>query len=215
MNKIENISEICQDLFAWNSHQIIKPHTSGYWVDFGARNWGTGFGQNNTVLLYNNGWKGLSMDIEDFSSTYSNLDSSRVHFEQIDCTNSSKIYDLFKNQNVPKQIDYLNFDIDESTEKGLITLEGLLEKGYTFNIITIEHDSYRFGIKIRDKQRNLLEKYNYIRVAELDLYEDWWIYSDVYTNKFEILKPISSILHKGGFNQEDLNFFKETINKLI
>jgi hypothetical protein len=114
----------------------------------------------------------------------------------------------------PKQVDYLNFDIDESTEMGLVTLENILKNNYIFNIITIEHDSYRFGTRVRDLQRTLLEEYDYIRVAELDLYEDWWIHKSVYNNKFDILKEFSTIPHKGGFNQQDLIEFQTIVNKL-
>ena len=214
MNNTTGISETCQDLFAHYAHNIIKPNTTGYWVDFGARNWGDGFGQNNTVLLYENGWSGLSMDIGDFGDTYSNLDKNRVHFEKIDCTLIDDVNTLFKKINVPKVVDYLNFDIDEATEHGLLTLEALIKDGYQFNIITIEHDSYRFDTRVRNLQRDLLTEHGYILVAELDLYEDWWIHSSVCVDEFDKLKPISEIKHQGGFSQESLGKLKQCVEQL-
>ena len=216
MNTITNISETCQDLFAFNVNLIVNQDKLGYWVDFGARNWGQGFGQNNSVLLYNNGWSGLSMDIGNYGYTYNDLDKSRVHFEQIDCTDAFKVWVLFQDQKVPKRVEYLNFDIDEATEQGLSTLESLIERGdYVFNCITIEHDSYRFGTKVRDMQREMLTKHGYVLAAELDMYEDWWIHDSVYSNKFNVLKPISEIKHNGGFNKESLNKIKECVEQII
>lgn len=215
MRKVINISETCQDLFAYNVHEVVKPNTVGYWVDFGARNWGAGFGQNNTTLLYNNGWSGLSMDIGNYKETYVHLDQSRVHFEQIDCTNVSKMWDLFEKIKVPHQVNYLNFDIDEGTERGLITLESFLEANYTFDSITIEHDSYRFGVRVRDLQRDLLDRYGYVMVAELDLYEDWWIHQSIYSSKFEILKEISDIKHEGGFNSDKLSLLQRIVASIV
>lgn len=209
-----NKSETCQDLFALLAHQIIKPNSAGFWVDFGARNWGNGFGQNNTVLLYEKGWSGLSMDIGDFGKTYDDLDKSRVFFEKIDCTNVSEVKKLFTQHNVPKTIDYLNFDIDEATEGGLQTLASLIEDGYIFNIITIEHDSYRVGTRVRNLQRDLLSKCLYVRVGELDKYEDWWIHSSVHTKDFEKLAELSSIEHRGRFTADDLLKVKNLVMSL-
>lgn len=214
MSNIKGISETCQDLFAYYAHNIINTNTTGYWVDFGARNWGDGFGQNNTVLLYENGWSGLSLDIGDFKDTYSDLDKNRVHFERIDCTLVDDVCILFKKVNVPKVVDYLNFDIDEATESGLFTLEALMDSGYQFNVTTIEHDSYRFGTRVRDLQREMLTKRGYILAAELDMYEDWWIHRSVYVDKFDKLRPISEIKHQGGFNQESLNKLEQYIKQL-
>lgn len=214
MKQVINKSETCQDLFAYYAHNIIKPNTTGYWVDFGARNWGDGFGQNNTVLLYENGWSGLSMDIGDFEHTYAHLDKNRVHFEKIDCTNTNEVCELFKKVNVPKTIDYLNFDIDDATEYGLLTLDILINDGYVFNIITMEHDSYRAGISVREKQRNMLYSYGYELVGELDLYEDWWIHKSVYNNQFQKLNNLASIKHNGGFNQHELAKLYNIVNEL-
>jgi hypothetical protein len=207
---IKEKTETCQDLFAYVVNQ--NQPTPKNWVDIGSRNFGSGFGMNNTVLLYENGWNGISMDIGDFKESYSSLDPNRVSFEQIDCTDKDVLLEMFKKHQVPTRVNYLSFDIDESTSEGLLALEYVMNAGdYIFNCITIEHDSYRFGTSVRDQQREFFKKYDYILVAELDLYEDWWIHSSIYNDTFDSLKQISQIKHDGGFSKDSLSKLSEII----
>lgn len=213
--KIQEKTQTCQDLFAYVINKNSTPTSNKFWVDIGSRNFGDGFGMNNTVLLYENGWNGISMDIEDFSNSYSDLNPDRVTFIPMDCTDSDLLLETFKKYNVPNNVNYLSFDIDESTLLGLTSLKHVIDNGnYIFNCITIEHDSYRFGTTVRDKQREFFKNYGYILVAELDLYEDWWVHSSIYDSKFEILKQINQIQHNGGFSDQSLLKLSNIIHEL-
>lgn len=216
MRQIYNKSETQQDLFAFVVNEILHPGMPGVWVDIGARNFGAGFGQNNTEFLYECGWSGLSLDIGDYESTYNQLDSKRVKFKQLDCTNSELLVATLQENNIPKLINYLSFDIDDATEQGLIALEAVLDQGYLFECATIENDAYRFTTRVRDKQRKLFSERGYILAVELDLYEDWWIHKSVYSDRFKCLLEIKDrIKHNSGFSVEDLNYLHETLTRII
>lgn len=215
---INNKSDMHQDLFAYAINQTINPNSPGRWVDIGARNFGKGFGQNNTEFLYEKGWGGLSLDIEDFTESYSALDQQRVQFKPLDCTDPELLLSTFQEHNVPTVVDYLSFDIDESTEKGMVALKHVIDNGnYIFNCVTIEHDSYRFGTATRDSQRKFFTDLGYTLVAELDMYEDWWVHNSIYTPAFDILSRISQeVKHSGvGYSPESVSLVKDTLLELL
>lgn len=217
MIQIHNKSETQQDLFAFIVHEIAHPKTPGTWVDIGARNFGAGFGQNNTEFLYEQGWSGLSMDISDFGDSYKHLDTTRVAFEQIDCTNPELLLSAINKYSIPKRINYLSFDIDDATEQGLVALGKIIdEEGYTFDSITFENDSYRFNTRVRDIQRSFFIDRGYVLAAELDLYEDWWIHKTIYSERFQPLQEIKhKIKHNSGFNYEDLSYLHNVLVGLL
>lgn len=215
---MNNKSDMHQDLFAYAINQTINPNTPGRWVDIGARNFGGGYGQNNTEFLYEHGWGGLSLDIEDFTPSYAMVDPKRVQFKPLDCTDAELLLQAFQENNVPTVVEYLSFDIDDSTEKGMAALKYVIDAGgYIFNCITIEHDSYRAGTAIRDFQRSFFTELGYTMVAELHMYEDWWVHNSVYTPAFEILKRISDeVKHDGvGYTQEGILLVKNTLLELL
>ena len=88
---------------------------------------------------------------------------------------------LFLEYKVPKIIDYLSLDIDENTTE---CLEKIPLDKYQFKVITIEHDSYRFGTVPRDVQRKILQNAGYYLLCQdltcpplfnTQYFEDWWI----------------------------------------
>jgi hypothetical protein len=187
MEKIKSYSSHGQDLFPL----YIMGNKPGYWVDIGARTFYTSpFGANNTRLLYENGWQGLSLDIQDFHSEYKNL--KNVHFEVVDCKNKEKIKEIFLKHNVPTIIDYLSHDIDESK-----TIEGLKSidfNKYKFRCITIENASYIFGQQNKIKQREFLKSHGYVLAGEIIDFEDWWVHPDlVDLNRVKHIERIKEI----------------------
>jgi FkbM family methyltransferase len=127
---------------------------------------------NNTLLLEEKGWTGFSFDIIDFSKEW---ETRKNPFIQADCIKCDfTIYDI------PKTVDYLSLDI-EGVGARFLVLKRLLEMGYEFKVITIEHDSYRgFDEVERNPQRVLLSQKGYT-LAQGDVqhngmkFEDWWI----------------------------------------
>ena len=90
-------------------------------------------------------------------------------------------FNLMRHVNL-KNIDYLGIDVDEYSAACLVKIP--LEK-YKFKVITIEHDSYRFGAGLCNVQRDILSYYGYTLVCknitclpllENQYFEDWWVY---------------------------------------
>ena len=63
---------------------------------------------------------------------------------------------LFEERNYPKQIDYLQLDIDPA-EGTLNALKTLPLDEYRFSVITYETDVYSSGADIQDEQIKILE----------------------------------------------------------
>lgn len=81
-------------------------------------------------------------------------------------------------------MDYLSVDIDENSA---LALKKLPLDDYRFNVITIEHDAYRFNDSLRNEEREILLGSNYILLFPNVLvplgcgmgpdlpFEDWWV----------------------------------------
>jgi hypothetical protein len=92
----------------------------------------------------------------------------------------------FKDHNFPKQIDFLQVDVDAGyNESGdpvgnaaqtLLALIALPLNIYRFSVITFEHDAlmYHQNISVREAQRVILTALGYKLVVRNN-YEDWWV----------------------------------------
>ena len=170
----KNYSKHFQDLFVLS---MFKGKTKGTYLEIGS---GDPFIHNNTALLEEWGWKGISVD--NSQSLCYNFKENRNN--TIICADATEIgwVDLFNKHCLDPVIDYLQIDCDEAS---LGILEDLPLKGYKFGVITFEHDSYRLGTEIRDKARALLHNLGYVLVVndvaftEEAPYEDWYAHPDV------------------------------------
>ena len=78
-----------------------------------------------------------------------------------------------------KTLDYLSFDVDEAS---MATLRRFPFEHIRFNVMTVEHDRYRFGQDVADEMRDILLKNGYVILCK-DVcndnlpYEDWWVHS--------------------------------------
>jgi hypothetical protein len=179
-------SQCGQDLFVFNLLKI----KNGTFLDLGCylpKN------INNTFLLEQNGWVGISLDINDYSNQWS---IRKNKFIQCDCFEQD--YNLLLSQNYESNvIDYLTLDMEVLGDRYKL-LDIVLKTNYEFKVITIEHDSHS-GINnvINEKlpQRELLEKMGYVLVCgdvshkdfPNDFYEDWWVNKKYVTE--EMYKP--------------------------
>jgi hypothetical protein len=171
-------SQSMQDIFILT---LLNGKTNGTYLELGAFdpvNW------NNTYLLSQFGWTGVSIDIiKTLESTWKEKRPTSIFIGQDAFTIDYSA--LLEKYNFPKQIDFLQVDIDDVNAN--ILLDSLLLLGYRFSVIMAEHDFFipgnadeKLGLE------NVLNKHNYKRLVEnvtcKDFgsddhvpYEDWWI----------------------------------------
>ena len=161
-----------QDMFVLS---MLDGKKNGVYVEIGADKPRV---ISNTYLLENNfDWSGVSFELDADKVTYFNS----IRKNKCLCEDAT-LYDyksLFEERNYPKQIDYLQLDIDPA-EGTLRALKVLPLDDYRFSVITYETDVYSSGADIQDEQIEILESHGYQLVAknvkcEGNPYEDWWI----------------------------------------
>jgi hypothetical protein len=152
---------------------MTEEKCNGFYVELGADEPYKG---SNTVLLEKMGWTGLAID---------NNPESVEQYRQSDRKNKSVCADAitfdyrkyFVENNFPKQIDYLQIDIDgHETARGLLALIAIPLNVYRFSVIQFEHDcnrSYKFK-DMRNAQREILNALGYQLVIQ-EAGEDWWV----------------------------------------
>jgi hypothetical protein len=160
---------------------ILDGKKEGYYVEQGAFHSSNG---SNTYLLEKDyGWNGVSFEInKDFREEFIKNRSNPCMGDALDFNYIS----YFEENNFPKQIDYLQVDIDAGYQKdgrpygsAYTSLHGLITiplSTYRFTIITFEHDAnmYWKNISIRDIQREILDSFGYSLVVRSES-EDWWV----------------------------------------
>jgi hypothetical protein len=127
---------------------------------------------NNTFLLEQNGWTGVSIDIEDYSKAWKERNTQFICADALTFEYSQLKF--------PYLIDYLSLDIEGKGDR-FRALNHLMKFGFVFKLITIEHDAYRIHESYeRMPQRELLTSLGY-QLAFPDVkdgnseFEDWWI----------------------------------------
>lgn len=184
--------QVGQDRFILS---VLKNKTNGYFVEIGSND---PIKINNTYILEKEfEWKGIMVEYDKQwlgayqkhrpGSIYCFTDATKIDYVQ-----------LFKNNNVPKNIDYLQIDLDVCNRSTLDTLE-LFDKtifdNYKFATITFEHDIYdgdRFNT--RQASRDIFAKRGYVLVFP-DVkngpspFEDWYVHPSLvdmnYINKIK------------------------------
>ncbi len=177
---IHNLTE--QEQFIIN---ILDKKKNGYYVELGAAHYSNG---NNTFSLEKDyDWTGVSFEIVD--SMRDEFNANRKNPCMGDALSFDYI-DYFKKNNFPKQIDFLQLDIDAGYNNhgrpvgnSHWTLQGLIAvplNTYRFTLITFEHDAnmYWRNDSIRDAQREILDSFGYSLVHR-SFHEDWWVDSNI------------------------------------
>ena len=167
---MESFGQASQDKFP----QILLHNVSGpkTYLDIGCHN-PTDF--NNSYALESAGTTGLASDYHDFSHQH------KMHrknpFLQADVTRLD--WEPIIAQHFPSRvIDYISFDVDDSTE---VAVKNFPFSTVRFKTMTIEHDAYRVGPRLRDSIRQTLSGFGYTLVcadvvcAGHGAFEDWWV----------------------------------------
>jgi hypothetical protein len=160
---------------------ILKEKKNGHYVELGAAHYSKG---NNTYLLEKDyDWTGVSFEIVDSMRDEFNLNRKNPCMGDALSFNYTK---HFEENNFPKQIDFLQLDIDAGYDfsgrpvgNSHWTLQGLVAiplNTYRFTLITFEHDAnmYWRNSSIRDAQREILDSFGYSLVHR-SFHEDWWV----------------------------------------
>lgn len=157
---------------------MTKEKKEGFYVELGT---GDPYENSNTFLLESRfGWKGLGID--NSNSVCDKYNSSdRVN----KCIKADALtfnyLEYFKQNNFPKNIDFLQIDIDGHEEgRCLLALLALPMLSYRFSVIIIEHDlcrNYKWA-SMRDAQREILSSLGYRLIVQA-MGEDWWVDPDL------------------------------------
>jgi hypothetical protein len=169
-------SQAGQDKFVIDT---LSEKRNGTYVEIGAYH--SKEISNTYTLEKKYDWSGISFEIvperaREFNQNRSNpcyvVDATIFNYEQ-----------LFEIHKLPKQIDYLQVDI-EPAENTLAALKMLPLEKYRFSVITFEHDLYVSdeNYLIKNMQKEILLDLGYTLVRENVTFpgteipfEDWWI----------------------------------------
>lgn len=158
-------SQAGQDLWVV---EVMRGKRGGTFLDIGC---GDPVEFNNTYLLEQDyGWKGIGVDMdgrfkdwwkERRTSTFWWQDALRAYWRMF-----------------TPSFDYLSLDIDEAQ---LEFVKMFPWDKSRFQVMTIEHDAYRFGHDRRDDIRRILKSHGYrievedVHVGSEPAFEDWWV----------------------------------------
>ena len=132
---------------------------------------------NNTFALESLGWAGLLVDIE---KKWVDLCNSNRKSKAILCDVSKQSFTKNLEDNWPtKHFGYVSMDADSGNVSAVMSY---LSAGFTFDVMTYEHDSYQFGNERKGPAKQALEKSGYVLLFE-DVkctddnlpWEDWWV----------------------------------------
>ena len=172
----KNYSQTFQDLFVL---YVLKGKRDGFYIEVGG---GKPFHGNNTALLKEFGWDGVTFEINQSLINQWGVERPNNVIFKVDATRVDWVIFLEANK-FPTTIDYLQLDIDPASNTYKV-LENIDFKKLKFNIITYEHDAYDNNETYREKSRNLLLEAGYILVAgnispnENSAFEDWYVHKD-------------------------------------
>ena len=161
--------------------ELLDYKRAGFYVELGAFH--SSEGSNTKILEQDYGWQGVSFELVD--ERRSEFIENRFNPCMGDALNFDYI-SYFHDNHFPKQIDYLQVDIDTGYDRATrpngnhyTTLLGLITvplTQYRFSIITFEHDAnmYFRNTGQRDAQREILDCLGYTLVVRT-IHEDWWV----------------------------------------
>lgn len=177
-----NYSQCYQDLFVLS---MLDGKTKGTYLEIGA---GDPFYGNNTALLKDFKWKGVSIDYSkaegaEFIKKWKKQRKEDIILD-VDATQVDYV-DICDKYIKSRHIDYLQLDVDPANNTYKV-LENIPFNTLSFNVITYEHDYYCDNSKsYREKSRKLLKDAGYVLVAgnispdKDSPYEDWWVNSSI------------------------------------
>ena len=157
--EIQTSSQAFQDVFVYT---MTNRKRNGTFLEIGANHPIT---TNNTYVLESNlKWRGIMIE---YDAQFRNLYTDLRPLSTFVINDATKIdyLQLLEQGNFPKEMDYLQIDLDVDNRSTLTTLE-LLDKTvfdhYKFATLTFEHDIYRGDFfETRKISRDILQSRGY------------------------------------------------------
>lgn len=153
--QFQSFSQAGQDRFVW---EVLGPRDHGTFLDIGANH---PVEKNNTWALERMGWTGICVEAdpacakllrEQRKATVIEDDATRLDYG-----------DILMRVARMGHMDYLSLDVDEAS---LDALKKVMESGVRFNVLTVEHDAYRFGDKRRGEMVGMLIHHGYFVLCD-------------------------------------------------
>jgi len=176
----ETNSQACQDLFVLS---VLNNKKNGYFLEIGSNE---PISINNTYLLESQyDWKGIMVEYNPvYKPMYTEKRPKSIHVIQ-DATTVDYLKHLVP---FPKDMDYLQVDLEVDNRSTLTTLE-LLDKTvfdtYRFATVTFEHDIYRGDyFNTRERSREIFQNRGYVLMfPDVKLsscsFEDWYVHPEL------------------------------------
>ena len=194
---MRSYSQTSQDIFV---RKLTKNKYNGTFLEIGSNHPIT---HNNTYILESeNNYKGIMVEYDaSFKSQYEIHRRNSIHILQDAQTVNYK--SILDSNGFPKEIDYLQIDLDVDNKSTLNTLELLnntVFDTYKFATVTFEHDIYTGNyFNTQQKSREIFKKRGYILVFpdvsvfwenRWSKFEDWYVHPDLIDN--DIINKIKS-----------------------
>ena len=180
---IRSYSQAGQDIFVYKVLYKGMGIKNGYFIDIGCSQ---PFIDNNSYVLETLGWRGVLLDIYDVANdpNHRAIKDRKSPFICADAT----VFN-WDSLDIPANVDYISFDIDAGTIKGI---DNFPWDKYKAKIITIEHDIYQAGSEAKIKIYNTLTKHGYTLVCDNvknhgAMFEDWFVDANIVPE--ELWKP--------------------------
>ncbi len=171
-----------QDKFILN---VLKEKKNGYFLEIGSNH---PINISNSYLLEKKyDWKGIMIEYDaSFLPLYKRHRPNSIHV--INDATKVDYKNIFKNNNTPLSLDYLQIDLEANNGSTIRTLQKLdneIFDTYKFATVTFEHDIYHTNFEnTRLASRDIFKKRGYICVFE-DInnhgapFEDWYVHPDL------------------------------------
>lgn len=167
-----NYSQAFQDLFVLS---MLDGKKFGTYVEIGGDH---PIHINNSYLLENEyEWSGISFELNESKVDYYNS----IRKNACICADATTVNygDIFSSYNLPKNIDYLQIDIEPHWQT-LAALKNIPLHQYRFSVITFETDLYNGGGDSAKESHRILTNLGYELVIKNvsndgNPYEDWYV----------------------------------------
>ena len=187
---MQNKKPVQMTLEPWSNSQagqesfvlsVLNNKSKGFYLEIGAYHHVVG--SNTKILESQYKWNGVSLEIDEARSSL--FEKNRINpVQTVDATRCD-YKKLLKSHGAPKRIDYLQLDIEpaKNTFKALLQV---MKSGFSFSVITYEHDVYaskkNYILKIAASIILFLRGYKRVANNICDQgkpFEDWYLNRDL------------------------------------